>query len=196
MVSGLVTSPCDQLRIFSGDAKLMRIASKSVMVFPRSNGLERYKIASDRGHFAGLKSGSEAAPAFPLLPAPFCFGPPDAEQGPVACFLKLCGTGLAELRSATQFRAAGLRGSAGLHSQPRAAGPALIRGGSRHQLRRLLLGGLDQFHIKAERLQLADQHVERLRHTRLDGGFPLDDGLVDLGSAIYVVRLRREQFLQ
>src|SRR6476660_4553878 len=29
MVSGLVTSPCDHERILSGDARLMRIASKS-----------------------------------------------------------------------------------------------------------------------------------------------------------------------
>src|SRR6516165_2047826 len=46
MVSGLVTSPCDQLRILSGDARLMRIESKSVIVVPRSNGLERYKVSS------------------------------------------------------------------------------------------------------------------------------------------------------
>jgi hypothetical protein len=41
MVSGFVTSPCDQLRIFSGDASMMRIASKSVMGLVSSNGLER-----------------------------------------------------------------------------------------------------------------------------------------------------------
>src|ERR1700690_3409703 len=44
MVSGLVTSPWDQLRIFSGDARLMRIASKSAIVFCISNGLERNKV--------------------------------------------------------------------------------------------------------------------------------------------------------
>src|ERR1700689_1723342 len=43
MVSGLVTSPCDQLRIFSGEASEMRMASKSVMGLVSSNGLERYK---------------------------------------------------------------------------------------------------------------------------------------------------------
>src|ERR1700694_5550125 len=43
MVSGLVTSPCDQLRIFSGEARLMRIASKSAITFAISNGLERNK---------------------------------------------------------------------------------------------------------------------------------------------------------
>src|SRR5438270_13916215 len=46
MVSGLVTSPCDQLRIFSGEARLIRMESKSVIVLPRSNGLERYKVSS------------------------------------------------------------------------------------------------------------------------------------------------------
>jgi hypothetical protein len=44
MVSGLVTSPCDQLRIFSGEARLIRMASKSAIGFPRSKGLERYKV--------------------------------------------------------------------------------------------------------------------------------------------------------
>src|SRR5882672_1872820 len=44
IVSGLVTSPCDQLRIFSGDARLMRIASKSAIGFAMSKGLERYKV--------------------------------------------------------------------------------------------------------------------------------------------------------
>jgi hypothetical protein len=39
----LVTSPCDQLRIFSGEASEMRMASKSVMGLVSSNGLERYK---------------------------------------------------------------------------------------------------------------------------------------------------------
>src|SRR5262249_62010364 len=46
MVSGFVTSPCDQLRIFSGEARLIRMLSKSEMLFPRSNGLERYKVSS------------------------------------------------------------------------------------------------------------------------------------------------------
>jgi hypothetical protein len=43
MVSGLVTSPCDHERIFSGDASMMRIASKSVMGLESSNGFERNK---------------------------------------------------------------------------------------------------------------------------------------------------------
>src|SRR5271157_4625599 len=45
MVSGLVTSPWDQLRIFSGDAREMRIESKSAIKFARSYG-EDLKIAS------------------------------------------------------------------------------------------------------------------------------------------------------
>ena len=46
MVSGLVTSPWDQLRIFSGEARLMRIASKSAILLAMSKGLERYKVSS------------------------------------------------------------------------------------------------------------------------------------------------------
>jgi len=44
IVSGFVTSPCDQLRIFSGEARLMRMASKSAIGFARSKGLERNKV--------------------------------------------------------------------------------------------------------------------------------------------------------
>src|SRR5271168_3324783 len=62
--------------------------------------------------------------------------------------------------------------------------------------RGLFLPGLDQLHVEAERLQFADQHVERLRHARLHGSFALDDGLVNLGAAVNVVGLRRQQFLQ
>src|SRR5579875_216496 len=42
MVSGLVTSPWDQLRIFSGEARLIRIESKSARRLARSYGEERY----------------------------------------------------------------------------------------------------------------------------------------------------------
>src|SRR5215472_6803433 len=58
MVSGLVTSPCDQLRIFSGEARLIRMESKSAIDVPRSNGLERYKVSSC-GFYA-----TAAAPGF------------------------------------------------------------------------------------------------------------------------------------
>src|ERR1700685_4039562 len=36
---------------------------------------------------------------------------------------------------------------------------------------------LEQFHVEAERLQLFDHHVERLRQARLQRVFNLDDGL-------------------
>src|SRR5260370_23295635 len=58
MVSGLVTSPCDQLRIFSGEARLIRMESKSAIEVPRSNGLERYKVSSCGCH------ATAAAPGF------------------------------------------------------------------------------------------------------------------------------------
>src|ERR1700676_5574061 len=44
MVSGVVTSPCDQDRIFSGLAKLIRMESKSAIRLARSYGLLRYKV--------------------------------------------------------------------------------------------------------------------------------------------------------
>src|SRR5713101_7294258 len=40
---GFVTSPCDQLRIFSGEARLMRMAAKSAIGLAKSKGLERNK---------------------------------------------------------------------------------------------------------------------------------------------------------
>src|SRR5216684_8165544 len=55
---------------------------------------------------------------------------------------------------------------------------------------------LHQLDVQAERLQLANEDVERFGHARLDTRFALDDGLVNLRAAINVVRLRREQFLQ
>src|ERR1039458_9546917 len=42
---------------------------------------------------------------------------------------------------------------------------------------RLLLRDLDQLDIQAERLQFANQHVERLGHARLHRGLAFDDGL-------------------
>src|ERR1700760_3546380 len=53
MVSGLVTSPCDQERIFSGLASEMRMASKSVIGLVNSNGLERYKTSSIKRNLSG-----------------------------------------------------------------------------------------------------------------------------------------------
>src|SRR5574340_927844 len=64
--------------------------------------------------------------------------------------------------------------------------------GIRQDLARLL----HEFHVQAQRLQLADEHVERFGHARLDGRLALDDGLVDLRAAVHVVGLGRQQFLQ
>ena len=79
-----------------------------------------------------------------------------------------------------------------------AATPILKRsvGGDGRFDQGLLARRLDQLHIEAQRLQFTNQHVERFRHTRLDGRFAFDDGLVNLGTAIDVVRLRGQQFLQ
>ena len=77
----------------------------------------------------------------------------------------------------------------------RAAASRRQTGNRRRRLRRAF-PNLDQLDIKAQRLQLANQHVERLRHAGLDGGFALDDGLVNLGAAINVIGLRRQQLLQ
>src|SRR6266446_4402055 len=64
MVSGLVTSPCDQLRIFSGEATLILMESKSATAFPRSNGLERYKVSSCGIHDSAF--GSESSGQLPV----------------------------------------------------------------------------------------------------------------------------------
>src|SRR5664279_2311554 len=55
---------------------------------------------------------------------------------------------------------------------------------------------LHQLDVETQRLQLANQYVERFRHARLDGGLALDDGLVNLGAAINIVALGRQQLLQ
>ena len=54
----------------------------------------------------------------------------------------------------------------------------------------------DQLDVEAQRLQLADEHVERLGQPRRERRVALDDRLVDLGAAGDVVRLRREQLLE
>src|SRR5208283_4993378 len=53
-----------------------------------------------------------------------------------------------------------------------------------------------QLDIEAERLQLANEHVERFGNARFDARLALDDGLVNLGAAINVVGFCREEFLQ
>src|SRR5207302_6212468 len=175
MVSGLVTSPCDQLRIFSGEARLIRMASKSAIGFPRSKGLERYKV-----FLRFLLSTAVPNPEY-SVPGKNCgLGSTEPESA-----------GPAELYS-SQSQSLSPWPSTGPHWVP-GPGNGLIRGCRR---RRLLLGRLDQLYIQAERLQLANQHVEGLGDAGLHGGFRLHDGLVNLGAAIDVVRLCGEQLLQ
>src|SRR3954447_22467889 len=50
--------------------------------------------------------------------------------------------------------------------------------------------------VEAQRLQLLEQHLERLRDSRLRDVLALDDGLVDLHAAENVIGLDGEQFLQ
>src|SRR5271166_2416688 len=167
MVSGLVTSPWDQLRIFSGEARLMRMASKSAMGFPRSNGLDRYKTSSSPAGpaAAGCRDlrpmrGRWRLPVFAI---PWALPPAGA------------------MEAATPMFVATSRGLVGRERSCR---------------EHLALVGLDQLHIEAQRLQFANENVERFRHTRLDRRFAFDDGLVNLGAAINVIGLRGEQFLQ
>src|SRR5579864_9559818 len=134
MVSGLVTSPWDHERIFSGLARLMRMESKSAIWLARSYGLERYK-------------GEPPVPE-------------DRDKN-------------------------SLQGSRQNREQ-------LIGGGWLD----LGLLPLHQFDVQAERLQLADEHVERFRHARFDSGLALHNGLVNFGAAVHIVGLRREQFLE
>src|SRR5215831_3304669 len=153
MVSGLVTSPCDQLRIFSGEARLMRIASKSAIGFPSSNGFERNNLSS-----------------CPVLP-------PQRTQDwrPLR--------GHSRLPVKTILRVLPPAGAM------EAAIPILKRsvGSDGRFDQGFLSKRLDQLHIEAQRLQFANQYIERLRHTRLDGRFALDDGLINLRAAINIV---------
>src|SRR4030065_1987147 len=56
--------------------------------------------------------------------------------------------------------------------------------------------GLDQLDVQAEALELPDEHVERLGDARGVGGVALHEGLVDLGPAVDVVRLRGQELLE
>src|SRR5580700_3424175 len=177
MVSGLVTSPCDQLRIFSGDARLMRIASKSAIVFCISNGLERNK-----GSSASCSRKAVPSTQLPVLSTESFM----SREDPRAIIPR--NVSYQNLVSSSPSNPAT---SGRFHTGYRVLGLVSCRAG-----RGFLLPGLDQLHVKTERLQLADQHVKRFRHARLHGSFALDDGFVNLGAAIHVVGLRRQQLLQ
>src|SRR5690348_2700673 len=52
-----------------------------------------------------------------------------------------------------------------------------------------LLVLVEHLDIDAEALQLLDEHLERFRHTRLNDGIALDDGLIGLDTSRHIVRL-------
>src|SRR6202521_1584633 len=172
MVSGLVTSPCDQLRIFSGDARLMRMASKSATGFAISNGLERNMFLRFPTAVRRRTRLSRTVASRWSFVASEISDPEAQEQRPRVYSLK---------RSRTASR-----------ERPTTSDRRLI---CRHG-HRLLLRDLDQLDIQAKRLQFANQHVERLGDTRLHRGLAFDDGLVDFGASVHIVRLRGQQLLQ
>src|SRR5215471_6663432 len=116
MVSGLVTSPCDHDWIFSGDARLMRIASKSLVSAERS-----------------------------------------WNEGRIY-----------------------------LH---------LLQHGLRSRFEGFLLG-LDQLDVETQRLQLANEHVERFGQARRERRVALHNRFVDLRAPRHVVRLGSEELLE
>src|SRR5690606_14000517 len=63
------------------------------------------------------------------------------------------------------------------------------------QLNRYPVAG-EHLDVEAQRLQLLEQHLERLRYARLGDVLLLDDRLVDLDPAEHVVGLDGEQLLQ
>src|SRR5262245_15958464 len=132
MVSGFVTSPCDQDRIFSGDASDILIASKSG---------ERF--------------------VFSCCVLNIC------------CYLSFAVTRWWRVRAAVRTRR------------------------TKRLVRRLhFLASSNQLDVKTKRLKLSDEHVERLRHARIEVGLALYDGLVDLRTARDVVRLGGQQLLE
>src|SRR5438067_7439304 len=62
--------------------------------------------------------------------------------------------------------------------------------------RRLLGRRLHQLDVETERLQLLDEHVERLGQSRLERVLALHDRFVHAGAADHVVRLHRQELLQ
>src|SRR5579872_1465277 len=135
MVSGLVTSPCDQLRIFSGEARLMRMASKSAIGFAMSKGLERYKVVL----------------RFPAVIRRRYAAPETSVEFPVSSFL----SGPNPLHISLACRTGSTFHTGSLFKTQFAASPGSPTTGDRRLIflircraqNRLLLSGLDQLHI-------------------------------------------------
>src|SRR2546421_9084924 len=71
----------------------------------------------------------------------------------------------------------------------------LLQNGLRSSFYGFLLR-LHQLHVETERLELADQHVERFGQTGGERRVALDDRFVDLRAAGDVVGLGREELLE
>src|SRR5438132_10494328 len=71
----------------------------------------------------------------------------------------------------------------------------LLQNGLRSCFDRFLLR-LHQLDVQTERLELADEHVERFGQAGGERRVALDDGFVDLRAARDVVRLGREELLE
>src|SRR5208337_3800881 len=156
----------------SGDARLMRMASKSATGFAISNGLERNMCLRFPTAVRRRMRLSRTVASRWSLVASQIFNPEAQERR-----LRVYSSKLS--RPASRER-------------PTTSGQRLIRCYGHW----LLLRGLDQLDIQAKRLQFANQHVERLRHARLHRGLAFDDSLVDFGAPVHVVRLRGQQLLQ
>src|SRR5437773_5985351 len=72
----------------------------------------------------------------------------------------------------------------------------LLQNWLRSCFRRQLLLRLHELHVQTERLELADEHVERFGQARRERRVALDDRLVNLGAARHIVGLRGEELLQ
>src|SRR5215207_3716096 len=72
----------------------------------------------------------------------------------------------------------------------------LLQHGLRSDDFRWFLLGLHQLDVQTERLELADEDVERFGQAGGERCVALDDRLVDLGAAHDVVRLRGEELLE
>src|SRR6185295_14816335 len=130
MVSGLVTSPCDHCRIFSGDASEIRIASKSgaSCVFSCWNLNTLISPLIKRKPFTGFTGFR-----------PDLHVNPEQSRNPVQPSLRFHGAGHDRFTN-TILRAV--------------------------TVTRSLL--VDQLNIETQRLQLAHEHVERLRQTWIE----------------------------
>src|SRR3979411_1835699 len=149
MVSGLVTSPCDQLRIFSGLASWILMASKSAMGPVSSKGLERNIFCvslvscacrcSDWLRLLDLFAMTCGASRYRWF---WCWC-----LSSIVLPLEVAARGEEAGTSSVFF--------------------SLVCCGDGWQRRLLLIGELDQLDVQAERLQFADKNVERLGNTWL-----------------------------